>query len=59
MPKNELPKTDKSENPEVEKYLAEKSNFIGLKNLYVFLKNTKDKGSEFQKQVLTDIFKHK
>ena len=54
MKKNELPPDNESE-----KLLTEKANFIGVKNLYVFLKNTKKKGTDFQKQVLSDIFKQR
>jgi hypothetical protein len=54
MPKNELPPSN-----ETEKLLTEKANFISVKNLYVFLKNTKKKGTDFQKQVLSDIFKQR
>lgn len=44
---------------DIEKLKKEKANFIGAKSLLVFLKNTKDKGPEFQKKILEDVFKRK
>ena len=43
----------------IEKLNRERANLISAKSLLVFLRNTKDKGSDFQKKILADVFKKK
>ena len=48
-----------SEKRPNEKLIIEKANLESSKNLYLFLKNTKTKGTNYQKEILRKVFKIK